>query len=469
MQDSHFEDEAFVALRANDPAHSANDLATIRENVETPALHHHTVDKKRPSWLMPAAAAAVASLLIGSGAGYQLAASSASSNTDMSTAAVGPALGAPGTDTNYGMGGGRTGSQIAGASDKMMPGYFGGRAFLTPAASISDTSGSAVGYLMDDANVDRKALANAIAKAFDLKDVVKTQDGGYTLGDATGVSAYGYVGGTYDKMVSFNFGDNTKSPWNCPAMTGSSSGVAPAAGTSEATAVPAPDVTAVATPVPVPTTPACKAVSGTPLSDSAAIAIAKKLFTEIGLDNSAANYSVADASWFGQNADGQPIPFSHVIASITVDGLDTGMSWTADINPQGDIANVGGFMATFKATAAYDIVGAKTATLRSQDIHWSQFGPIEQWSGSPMPIAYASDVRVAGVGVNSSQPTVRLDDQGRPLVVESYEDITITSTQPALTSYYLADGRTALLPAYELHAGERTWLQIAIADKYLVH
>ena len=177
---------------------------------------------------------------------------------------------------------------------------------------------------------------------------------------------------------------------------------------------------------------------------------------------------MADPAWFGQGADGKPLPFSHVVAQVMVNGLETGMSWTADIGPQGDIVNANGFVGGFTATAAYDIVGAKSATLRSQDIHWSQFGPTEQWDGGSGPIAYASDARSA-TGVSATQPDARLDGQGRPLLVESYEDITITSADPSLTTYYLADGRTALLPAYALHSGKRTWLQIAIADQYLVH
>jgi hypothetical protein len=177
----------------------------------------------------------------------------------------------------------------------------------------------------------------------------------------------------------------------------------------------------------------------------------------LGLKESEANWSVADTSWFGTGPDGKSIPFRHVTASVLVDGLDSGMEWSIDLGPDAQVASANGFFGTFTATANYDTVGAKTATLRSQDPRWNSFGPNEKGSGAP--IAYAKDA--------GTSPGGTTDSQGRPLLVSNIDEATITKATPSLSQYYLADGTVALLPAYDLTDGKRTWVQISIADSYV--
>ena len=193
------------------------------------------------------------------------------------------------------------------------------------------------------------------------------------------------------------------------------------------------------------------------MSKGKAIAAAQKIFAILGLKESEANWSVADTSWFGTGPDSKPLPFRHVTATLIVDGLDSGMEWTMDLGPDGQVSSANGFFGEFTATANYDTVGAKTATLRSQDPRWSSFGPNEKGGG--YPIAYAK--------TTGTTPGGSTDSQGRPLLVSNLDEATITKATPSLSQYYLADGRIALLPSYDLTDGTRTWVQISIADSYI--
>ena len=115
----------------------------------------------------------------------------------------------------------------------------------------------------------------------------KSEDGSYTAGDPQAATAT--VGS--DPAASWWFSDAANSPWNC--ATSSQEGT-------------------------------CAPISGTPMSDDAAIAAAKDLLEGLGLAADEARWSVADASWFGTGPDNNPIPFRHVSAEVVLHrlGLD---------------------------------------------------------------------------------------------------------------------------------------------------
>ena len=110
-----------------------------------------------------------------------------------------------------------------------------------------------------------------------------------------------------DPAASWWYSDTANSPWNC--ATSSQEGT-------------------------------CAPISGTPMSDDAAIAAAKDLLEGLGLAADEARWSVADASWFGTGPDNNPIPFRHVSAEVVLQDMPTGMTWTADLAPDEERAGV---------------------------------------------------------------------------------------------------------------------------------
>ena len=267
-----------------------------------------------------------------------------------------------------------------------------------------------------------------LAETLGLPAPSKAQDGSYAAGDPN--AANGTVGS--DPAASWWYSDAANSPWNCAASS---------------------------------QTGTCAPISGSPMSDGAAIAAAQDLFDSLGLAAADAQWSVADDSWFGTGPDNNPIPFRHVSAEIILDDMPTGMTWTADLAPDGSVSSATGFFASFTATAEYATVGAATAAQRSQDPRWSALGPFERSaSGTITPLA---DAAVRDTGLVPT-PAATYDSSGRPLLIDATEQVTVSKATASLATYYLADGATALLPAWDLSDGKRTWVQIAVADRYLV-
>lgn len=425
-------DSAFRALQAADPTTGNPDTDAIRGLVRRPA-------PARPRGIRQLAAVAVVALGVGSAGGYQVAAqgaASASTEVAVSTADAAAQAAGPAKRASSSM-----------APDRMMA--YGGRPWLTPASGLGDEPGSAVGYLASREGVDMAARVAQIAAAFGIDaKATKLDDGSFTLGDSTGAAATAGTGGDQDPMASWWFSNPTVSPYGCGGVVVYDKG---AAGSSDPAAA-----------------PSCTPVSGTALGEDEALAQAQSLFTALGLPADGARWTVSGTEWFGTDAQGKAVPFRHVSAGVLVEGSPSGLEWSIDLGPNGEVAAASGFFATFAATAEYAVVGAATAALRSQDALWTSFGPYEQGSGVGVPMP-AVDARVSSSGVSAveSSRRVRFDAEGRPLVAAALDKATITSAKLGLAQHYLADGRVALLPAWYLTGAERTWVQIAIADKYV--
>ena len=462
---NEMDDAAFAAFREADPTVPGNDTSAIRAKVNTdnaPIATQKLITNKfasrRPVWFVPSAVATVIALSVGSAAGYSLAASGSAAGTDTTQSMVTDSALAPAMEAGTRNSSSSMSSSGAGAADKMMAPYSYGRVLLKPAGSLSDSAGTAEGYRISDSDVDRKALAKKLGEVFGLTGLKTLPDkAGYVVGDDTYVKAGAGVNGIYDTTASWYFSNPENSPWGAcnnpiaydsssanPIETGSSDGGA--AGT-----LPAPAV--------------CEPVSGTAPSDEAAIAQAKEIFAELGLSEAQATWKVNSSNWFGSDAQGNALPFVHVEAALTVDGLATGMLWTIDIGPDGKVANASGMAAQFVATPAYDIVSPKQAALRSSDIAWINLGPTEKWQdGQAYPMLAAEVKTSANTAVSTK---VSKDAEGRPLIAAQFEKVTVKSSSPTLISYSLSDGSMVLLPGYELTGEGRTFMQIAIADKYL--
>lgn len=442
-------DQAFEALRAADPTVPNAETDAVRAKVAPPSP---TVLPGAPRrGLRQAAVAAAVALAVGSASGYQVAAAQLGSESTEVAVSTGDSVLVPG------QGAGPASRTVAGAAtDKMM--YYGGRAWLTPAGDLSDEAGQEVGYLMDRSGVDMAAKAAALADAFGLEgDPVAQEGGSFVIGDTSGMKASANTGGDLDASASWWFNDPAASPWSCSVPIVMEDKALGGAATSDGTV---PDVAVSPVPDPVPA-PTCTPISGSAVSKSRAVSIAKSVFATLGLSAEDATWTASSTSWFGKDSSGADIPFRHVTAAVLVGGQPSGLEWSMDIGPGGAISSAGGFFAGFTKTAAYETVGAATAVLRSQNALWSMMGPYEQGGG--VGIAYSS---VRGT-TPAPTPSAAVDADGRPLVSVMLDKVTITSAKPGWSMYYLADGRTALLPAWYLSGDDRTWVQIAVADKYL--
>jgi hypothetical protein len=479
-------DQAWVALTANDPATAAAnpELDSIKASVLAEAGKVTPISKR--SWLAPVAVAASVALFVGGGAGYTIAAQSAS---DSANSISSPALGM---------------SSAAGARDEKMSSsaIWGGRPFLEAGSGISNDSGKQVGYTFDASDIDRKAKLETIAEVFEIKGKISgSKKDGFFVGDSNYVNAVASTSGSswdLSQMVTWNFSDSSISPQYCsgdmvmydtksgmngedPSVSGSANGSAttePAPViTSDPmpTVVPEPIPTVVPEPMPtetfteplpapMPTMSDCEVPSGVIPTDESAMVFAKSKFAALGFDASTANWSVSDNGQMWGYDSTVASAYKLVTAKVVVDGLETNQSWTITIGPDEVVLGASGFYAKFVATAEYEIVGAKTAIERSQDGRWMNLAPQEVYKdGMVYPMEMGID--------QSTQAQVKRNSDGQPILDSGLDRITITKAEKSLVAWYLNDGTNILLPAYLLSESDskdsRQWLQLSIADEYV--
>ena len=443
-------DQAWVALTANDPAqHLASpELDALKASVLSQAIKVAPISKR--SWLAPVAVAASVALFVGGGAGYTIAAQSGSNVPNV--------VSAPATE----MGG------AAGAEDSKMA-YWGGRTFLEADSGISDTSGSAIGYTFDASDIDRKAQLQSIADIFSVSgEITGSNKDGYFVGDQNYVKAVAQISGAswdLSQLITWNYSDSSVSPTYCggniPMYDTKSSGDAPASVTATDVATPEPMPTVVPEPMPAPSD--CTKPSGVLPSDESALALAKEKFGALDFNSESAVWSVVDGGGMWGYTSELAGAYKLVTAKVLINGIDTNQSWSMTIGPDSSILNASGFFAKFVPTAEYKIVGAKTAIERSQNGLWANLSPQEIYKdGMVYPMELGTSANSSAVAKNSA---------GQPILDANIDRIKITKAEPSLISWYLNDGSTILLPAYllsESSANEsRQWLQLAIADEYV--
>jgi len=443
-------DQAWVALTANDPAkHLASpELDAIKASVLSQAIKVAPISKR--SWLAPVAVAASVALFVGGGAGYTIAAQSGSDVPNV--------ISAPATE----MGG------VGGAEDSKMA-YWGGRAFLEADSGISDTSGSAIGYTFDASDIDRKAQLQSIADIFSVSgEITGSNKDGYFVGDQNYVKAVAQLSGAswdLSQLVNWNYSDSSVSPTYCggniPMYDTKSSGDAPASVTATDVATPEPMPTVVPEPMPAPSD--CTKPSGVLPSDESALALAKEKFGALEFNSESAVWSVVDGGGMWGYTSELAGAYKLVTAKVLINGIDTNQSWSMTIGPDDSILNASGFFASFIPTAEYTIVGAKTAIERSQNGLWENLVPQEIYKdGMVYPMELGTSANSSAVAKNSA---------GQPILDANIDRIKITKSEPSLISWYLNDGSTILLPAYLLSESSandsRQWLQLAIADEYV--
>lgn len=447
-------DKAWDLLRENDPAISAisPDLAAIRASVLAESSKVVTLSKR--SWLAPVAVAASVALFVGGGAGYTIAAKSASESETISYA--------PNSTPERGSTAGAQDSRMFADSKLTLSGYLspwgtGGRAYLDAGSEISDNSGAQVGYTFDPSGINRKTQLELIADAFGIKGrITGNKTDGYFVGDKNYATQVGQVSGTsWDRLVTWYYNNESVSPKYCgdtmtPTDSKSSSGSAT-------------DDVSTSAPVPAPAPSKCELPIGVLPTDGSALALAKGKFESLSFQTASADWSVVDAGWQWGYSNKSASGFKLVTAKILINGINTDQAWTMTVGPDNAIINATGFFAKFVPTSEYNVVGAKTAIERSQNALWSNLSAqevLKDGSAYPMETAYSGNPN-----------TVKRNKAGQPILNANIDRNTISKAETSLMAWYLNDGSMILLPAYLLSESSaddsRQWLQLAIADEYV--
>lgn len=454
-------DQAWELLRANDPAISAAapDLEAIRASVLAESSKVVPIPKR--SWLAPVAVAVSVALFVGGGAGYTIAAQSSSDSNFVYSPISAPEMGAP--DSVSGAPSGSQDSKMA------LSGIWagGGRPYLEASAEITDNSGKQVGYILDASDVDRKTQIGLIAKAFDVKGkITGSKKDGYFVGDQNYVKAVAQISGSswdLSQQITWNYSDSSVNPKYCGEADGmyySKSSDLALSGTADlATTAPVAPV-----PTAVPTPSKCEIPSGTLPSDESALALAKEKFGALSFESDSAIWTVVDNGGMWGYRSEIAGAYKLVTRTVLVGGIPSNLSWSMTIGPDNAILNATGFFTKFVPTAEYNIVGAKTAIERSQNVLWANLQPQEVYKDG---LIYPMETTQA----YGNPSAVARNQAGQPILNASIDRRKITKTESSLISWYLNDGSTILLPAYLLSESDsddsRQWLQLAIADEYV--
>lgn len=456
--------EGFLTLKSNDPASNLAepDLQAIRHKVAESdvtvtdiRLSGSSKAKQARKLAAPLIAASVA-LALGTGAGYSLAARGDNSSAQNSnTSALAPACPPSNPQCNSGAGlevAGKSASGISANRDSSFASanlayYAYGQMWFMPSAELSDEGGQAPGYVFSTDGMRPKDLSKQLIAAFGIAKHTVTEDEWSINIKAADSDANLWLN---KSDLNWSFDQQSKGPYayaceNNPVDT--SVVDAPTEGKG-ASVEPQPSST-------------CDPTAGKAISDNEAEAIAKKLFKELGLEESDAIWSVQSGSeYFGSQ-----VPYVHVTAEVLVAGQKSGLAWSADIAPDKSIYAASGYLSKVQKTADYETVGPKTAALRSHDLKWANFyGPQyvdKSGSNNVLPML--------GRGANSNGTSSEkdLDSAGRPLLPLSLTKAEITSATPGLIGVNLNQNYT-LLPAYKLCGSSGCWLQVAVADKYVI-
>lgn len=318
-------------------------------------------------------------------------------------------------------------SEAAGADQAMIyPGY---NVSMIPADGLADDPGTAPGYRLDSAGIDRRALARQLGEAFGLPGDPVKQDYGWTLGSLDGSGPSISVGD--DAMVSWSYSHPMKDPWSCGAVVEP----APADGSAGA----------------APGRPEVCDPSGTTISERDAVRQARKVLAALGVSDKPVDG--IDVEW----ETGSDDYATWVTAWQRVESQRTQLAWSFTFAGE-DIAWANGFAAGLERTPAYPVVGARTAVLRSADPRFASFGPTPVDGGIAVPLA--ADTPVSSEG----GPSV---PQGNPRMVQVWWDpVVATGAELTLSQYWQPDGTLLILPAYRLTTEDDrgTWAIIAVSQ-----
>jgi hypothetical protein len=344
---------------------------------------------------------------------------------------------------------------------------YGGRVLLQSGGSLPDGPTTADGWVFDNL-ADRDRILDALR---DLTGV--TSDARDEYGQLTAVAEDGSsLWVSSDPNGSFGGYIPSRSPWDCqlsdPGAPGSSVGSSAGMSAESRPGEPEP---AIAVAPDSPLVRECATTDGPGLANARSVAV--DAFELLGLDMGGVKLSTRD--------DGASV---NVTAEILLDGVASGMSWSAEISGKG-LFSLYGFSATPRRISGYPIISAAATVARSNDPRFQQFGPVflgpwDQPMVKPMvgdavttvSTDMAGDVPVSSPAVMpypdsrpTATPTVR---DGRPVLTGYLETVTVDRAELGLSLFTLVDGSVVMLPVWVLEAADgRRWSMLALDETYI--
>ena len=340
---------------------------------------------------------------------------------------------------------------------------YGGRVLLQAGGALPTTPTTADGWAFDNRG-DRNRVVEALRELTGVTSETRDEYGQLTAAAEDGTSLWV----SSDPNGSFGGYIPSRSPWDCrmsEAVTpGSSAGFGemsaqPSPGKPEPGAVMAPDISP------------CTTTDGPGVSKARSVAV--DAFELLGLDMRAVKLTTRD--------DGASV---NVTAELLLDGVASGMAWSAEISGKG-LFSVYGFSSTPRRISGYPIVDAAAAVERSNDPRFQQFGPVflgpwDEPMVKPMArdgativsTAVGGDVPVSDTAVMpypdprpTTAPSVR---DGRPVLTGYLETVTVDRAELGLSQFMLVDGSVVMLPVWVLEAADgRRWSMLALDESYI--
>jgi hypothetical protein len=370
---------------------------------------------------------------------------------------VGPALGA---NTSKGVGA----SERMSADAMWYP--YGGRVLLQNGGSLPTAPTTADGWVFDNRG-DRNRVVEALRKLTGVTSETRDEYGQLTAVAEDGSSLWV----SSDPNGSFGGYIPSRSPWDCQMSGAVAPGSSAGSGEVSAQSSPGkPEPGAVMAPDISPVRP-CLPTDGPGVSKARSVAV--DAFELLGLDMGAVKLTSRD--------DGASV---NVTAEILLDGVASGMAWSAEISGKG-LFSVYGFSATPRRISGYPIVDAAAAVERSNDPRFQQFGPVflGPWD-EPMVKPMARDAATTTTTVtgedapvsdsavmpypdprSTTAPSIR---DGRPLLTGYLETVTVDRAELGLSQFVLVDGSVVMLPVWVLEAADgRRWSMLALDESYI--
>ena len=428
--------------------------ASTTAHDEVASRRHARARNKRALWIPVAAAACAVALAAGVGftagrsnGGAQVVATEAFRlNTDSSGSS------APGAAPSIEMAPGASAALGAPQADsKLSMPYYGysGRTVYTAGDGLSADAGKATAWAYDARAVDAKSTISALAKALGIKGAPVVANGTWVVGAQDGTGPM--VSLMLDGMSNFYSYDPSADPRSCISVE-----PMPAPAASDA-------------PLGVPSTP-CPTVEPKrgPSADDA-IAVAKGVMKDVGIDP-------AGFVWTGD--DTSDTVLTYVTGAQVVDGQQTGAMWWISVAHGNRIANANGSLAPLVSLGTYDVVSAQEAVARLNDPVYSGFygGPMPMMGDATAKSSRSEGVAEAGPAVaadgsagssdgsgGSGTTTTTSEPVAPTLPTEAPAPMTpgakfgwpvasvvITKAQLGFAQYVQTNGAVVLIPTYQL-------------------
>lgn len=447
------EDAAVARLRAADPAASFDvrdlDLEALRAAVDTRRSSGVGDElaarraRRFSGWPVRTAAAVALALAVGGGGGYALGATGGgdAGSADL-TAADGSAAGAateapitlavPGLD----MGGAEESAGASADRAAFWGGWYGRTVFTGQGLSTDRATGRA--WAVDATAVSADA-AKAAAEVLGVSGEPRLDYGAWVIGPADAQGAT--VSLSADGVGTLSYWDPTMDVWWCgpgDAASGGDSEVGIATEPGAATDAVAPQV--------------CEErdLGPAPVGDAAADVLREHM-TALGVDTAPFEFVVEDS--------GDP-KYAFVTAYHVVDGVRTGLTWSASLTAAG-VSSLYGFTGTLVDLGEYDVVSPAEAVERLND---PRFG-----AGAVGPMVRGAVDTGMEMAVED-EPDAVPPTPAAPGAAFAWpvQFVTITGARLGVAVVNGEGGATSLAPAYELTAADGSvWSVIAVAEDHL--